>query len=104
MVLHYQAACCTMSLECSEGLISAADLQGELTSLLDVMQGAAKHLRFKELGTLVSYWYYSVLDAHSHPKSLSLIQVPKWGKLSEASSAVRHVPFLLCPTSWTSSG
>lgn len=46
----------------------------------------------------------SVLDAHSYPECLRLIQVPKWQKLSEASAAVGHMPFLLCPTSWMSSG
>lgn len=45
-----------------------------------------------------------VLDTHSYSECLSLIQVPKWQKLPEASTAVRHIPFLLCPTRWTSPG
>lgn len=84
--------------------ISAVGFQAEHTSHLDVMQGTAKHLIFKQLGILVSYWYHYVLNAHSHPESQSLIQAPKWEKLSEASDAVWHAPFLLFPISWTSAG
>lgn len=66
------------------------------------MQGAAKHLRFKQLSIPVSYWYYCVLDAI--PKVWVLFRCLNGESSSDASNSVRHVPCLLSLTSWTSPG
>lgn len=75
-------------------MISAAGFQGELTFHLNAVQGEAKHPNFKQLGVLVSCW--KLLDAHSHPESLSHTQVPEWRKFLEPVRQVQLGMYLSC--------